>query len=488
MAQAPGHDELHKPAVDWDRASVTPGIAHFGVGGFHRAHQAVYTDDLLAAGRDQDWGIIGIGTMPGDARMRDALAQQDHQYTVVVKHPDGQREARPIGSIIGYHHAPDDPEAVLALLEDPAIRIVSLTITEGGYHLHPTTGELDPSDPSLAHDIAGETPVRSVFGYLVEGLRRRRAAGTPPYTILSCDNLPGNGEIAERMICAFAELVDPELARWMRDEVSFPNCMVDRITPATTDADTAALREAGIDDAWPVVCEPFRQWVMEDKFTAGRPTWEAAGAQVVDDVGPYELMKLRLLNASHQAIAYLGHLDGHRYAHEVSSDQLYRDFLMGYMEQEATPTLPAVPGVDLVDYRQTLLDRFASPAISDPLARLAAEASDRIPKFLLPVIRANLTSGGPIDRSALVVAAWARYCEGTDEQGAPIDVVDRLAEPLMAAAARHDDDLLAFLRNEDLFGDLVDQARFTERYRELLGQLRTDGAHATVSRLVQDLS
>lgn len=476
------------PAVSYDRAAVSAGIAHFGVGGFHRAHQAVYTDDLLAQGQDLDWGIVGIGTMPGDARMRDALGGQDHQYTVVVKHPDGTRDIRPVGSIIGFHHAPDDPEAVLALLSDPAIRIVSLTITEGGYHLHPTTGELDPSDPALAHDLSGGTPVRSVFGFLVEGLRRRRAAGAVPYTILSCDNLPGNGEIARDMICAFAERLDPDLAAWMRNEVSFPNCMVDRITPATTDTDIADLRVAGIADAWPVVCEPFRQWVLEDAFPAGRPAWEDAGAQLVDDVGPYELMKLRLLNASHQAIAYLGHLDGFRYAHEVSSDPLYRDYLLGYMEQEASPTLSPVAGVDLTQYRHTLLERFASPTISDPLARLAAEASDRIPKFLLPVIGHNLAHGGPIDRSALVVAAWARYCEGTDESGSPIEVVDRLKEPLMAAAARHDEDLLAFLRNADLFGDLVDQQRFTDRYAILLTQLRTVGAHATLAGLVEELS
>ena len=268
------------------------------------------------------------------------------------------------------------------------------------------------------------------------GLAARRAAGETPFTVMSCDNLPGNGDVARRMMTAFARLKDPALADWMDEHVAFPNAMVDRITPVTAPEDIERLAdEFGVVDGWPVVCEPFTQWVLEDHFTDGRPPFEDAGVQLVDDVVPYELMKLRLLNASHQALCYLGYLSGYRYAHEVCQDPLFVDFLLGYMEHEGSPTLPEVPGVDLDAYRRQLVERFANPEVRDTLARLCAESSDRIPKWLVPVIRRNLETGGEIDRSALVVASWARYAEGVDEQGEPIDIVDRVKDRVMAAAA-----------------------------------------------------
>jgi mannitol 2-dehydrogenase len=267
----------------------------------------------------------------------------------------------------------------------------------------------------------------------------------------------------------------------MESEVAFPNCMVDRITPVTAPEDIERLaKEFGVADGWPVVCEPFTQWVLEDRFGQGRPPFEDAGVQMVDDVVPYELMKLRLLNASHQAMAYLGYLAGYRYAHEVCQDPLFAGFLLGYMEREGSPTLPPVPGVDLDAYRHELVERFANPEVRDTLARLCAESSDRIPKWLVPVIKANLASGGDIDRSALVVASWARYAEGVDEQGGPIEVVDRLKSRLMAAADRQNEDRLAFIRDRDLFGDLADDERFAGAYAAALDQLHQVGARATL--------
>jgi mannitol 2-dehydrogenase len=267
----------------------------------------------------------------------------------------------------------------------------------------------------------------------------------------------------------------------MEAEVAFPNCMVDRITPVTTPEDIEGLAAAfGVKDGWPVVCEPFTQWVLEDRFRLGRPPFEDAGVQMVDDVVPYELMKLRLLNASHQALTYLGFLAGYRYAHEVCQDPLFASFLLAYMEREGSPTLPEVPGVDLDAYRHQLVERFANPEVRDTLARLCAESSDRIPKWLVPVIRANLSSGGEIELSALVVASWARYAEGVDEQGDPIEVVDRLKDRVMAAAARQQDDPLAFLRDRDLFGDLADDERFAAAYVEALERLHTLGARETL--------
>jgi mannitol 2-dehydrogenase len=470
----------------YDRGAVSTGIVHFGVGGFHRAHQAMYLDRLMNGGAALDWGITGVGLLPGDKRMHDVLHAQDCLYTLVVKDPDGTMHPRVVGSIVDYLFGPDDPEAVLRVMSDPATRIVSLTITEGGYLVNQSTGEFDAADPSIQDDLAEGAVPRTAFGYVVEALRRRRDAGTEPFTVMSCDNIQGNGEVAHKMMGAFARLKDADLAAWIEEHVSFPNSMVDRITPVTTDDDRAQLaREFGVEDGWPVVCEPFTQWALEDHFPTGRPPYDEAGVQLVPDVTPYELMKLRLLNASHQALCYLGYLSGYRYAHEVCRDELFTGFLLGYMDEEATPTLEPVPGVDLDAYKHQLIERFANPEIKDTLARLCAESSDRIPKWLVPVIRTELAAGGPVRRSALVVAAWARYAEGVDEQGEDIEVVDRRKEQLMRRARQqppHGDDPLAFLRDPDLFGDLVDDERFTREYTDALEALHADGARTTLER------
>lgn len=493
-ASLPELAELSVPVPDYDRDALAVGIVHIGVGGFHRAHQAMYLDRLFAADRDHDWALCGVGVLDADRAMGAVMERQDDLYTLVLKHADGSREPRVIGSMVDYLVAPDDPEAVLERMTDPTTRIVSLTVTEGGYHVNTATGEFDGSEESVAHDIArdADTVPRSAFGFLVEALRRRRAEGTGPFTVMSCDNIAGNGDVAHRMITAFARLRDErsgdDVADWIEREVPFPNSMVDRITPRTTDDDRRELAERfGVDDGWPVVCESFTQWVLEDRFAAGRPAFEEAGVQVVDDVEPYELMKLRLLNASHQAIAYLGYLAGFRYAHEVCADDEFVRFVRGYMDDEATPTLLPVPGVDLEDYKATLIERFANPEIRDTLARLAAESSDRIPPWLVPVIRRNLADDGEIERSALIVAAWARYAEGVDEAGEPIEVVDTgRAEERTAAARRYPDEPLAFLEDRALFGDLVDDERFTAAYRRHLDRLHADGARAALRAVLAE--
>lgn len=469
----------------YDRARVTPGIVHIGVGGFHRAHQAMYLDELMNRGEALDWGIVGVGMMPGDTRMRDALAAQDHLYTLVVKHPDGRYEPRVIGSLVDYLYAPDEREAVIERMADPATRIVSLTVTEGGYNFHHVTGDYDLASPDVAHDLAEPDVPRTTFGLVVAALKRRRVRGIAPFTVMSCDNIQGNGDVARRMFTAHARALDGELGAWVEAEVSFPNAMVDRITPVTAPADIAALAERfGVEDRWPVVCEPFTQWVLEDHFPLGRPPLEKVGVQMVDDVIPYELMKLRLLNASHQALTYFGYLAGYRYAHEVCQDPLFVDLLLDYMNLEATPTLSPVPGVDLDDYKRTLIARFANPEIRDTLARLCAESSDRIPKWLLPVIREQLERGGEIKRSAAVVASWARYAEGQDEQGEPIEVVDRLKDELMTLAADNRQNPRGFIGNRQLFGELADDERFCAAYLDALERLHHDGARATVEALV----
>lgn len=469
------------PVPGYDRSQLSIGIVHFGVGGFHRSHQAMYLDRLMNEGKAFGWAVCGVGLLPGDRRMSEVMAAQDCLYTLTVKHPDGALEPRVIGSLARYLYGPADPEAVLAQMADRQVRIVSLTVTEGGYHFNPASGELDPSAHELQHDLAEPGAPVSTFGYILEALRRRRAAGIAPFTVLSCDNVQGNGELAKRMIVAFARLQDVELSAWIEAEVSFPNCMVDRITPVTSDADRAALiARFGVEDRWPVVTEPYTQWVLEDVFPAGRPAWQEVGVQLTEDVVPYELMKLRLLNVSHQALCYLGYLSGYRYAHEVCSDELFAGFLLRYMEREASPTLRPVPGIDLEAYRPQLIERFANPEVRDTLARLCADSSDRIPTWLVPVVVDSRADDGEIECSALVVAAWARYAEGVDEEGAPIEVVDRLQDQVMAAAARYAEDDLAFLRDRDLFGDLADDERFVARYRAHLRSLHEVGARRTL--------
>ncbi len=469
----------------YDRRRVTTGIVHIGVGGFHRSHQAMYIDTLMNNGAAMDWGICGIGLQPSNVRMRDVLAAQDGLYTLVLRHSDGTWDARVIGSIVEYLFAPDDPEAAIEKMAAPTTRIVSLTVTEGGYNLDAVTGEFNASDASVVADLRPGAAPRTVFGLVTEALARRRDRGIPAFSIVSCDNIQGNGHVSQRAFTAFARLRDPALADWMTRHVRFPNGMVDRITPQTTDGDRAELsRRFGIDDQWPVLCEPFTQWVLEDNFADGRPPLEDVGVQIVSDVEPYELMKLRLLNASHQALCYPGYLVGYRLVHDVTTDPLFARFLLDYMTSEAIPTLRPVPGVDLVHYANQLIERFSNPEVRDTVARLCANASDLIPKFLLPVIRQQLATGGPFTRSAAVVASWARYAEGTDENGETHEMDDVLAPQLRAAAGRQRGHPTAFLEdNRAVFGELADDTRFTRVYSSILTALLEDGVRKTFADL-----
>jgi mannitol 2-dehydrogenase len=470
----------------YDRSKVTPGILHLGVGAFHRSHQALTIDTLISQGMAQDWGIIGVGLLESDRRMSDALKPQDCLYTLITKHPDGQIHYQVIGSIIEYLYAPESPAAVLARLVDPAIRIVSLTITEGGYSFDRVTGEFDPATPGVAEDLQGSPHPISAFGFIVEGLRLRRANGTPAFTIQSCDNIQGNGEVAKKMIIEFAKRKDLELAEWISENVAFPNSMVDRITPVTATADIElASRKLGVEDQWPVPCEPFFQWVVEDHFPTGRPPLEKADVQMVSDVMPYELMKLRLLNASHQGLCYFGHLSGYTYVHEVMADPLIVTLLRRYMDEEASPTLSPVPGVDLAKYKNQLIERFSNSQVLDTVARLAAESSDRIPKWLLPVVREQLKKKGPVALSAAIVASWARYDEAIDEKGDPINVVDPLRDELVAIARTQRKNPTAFIQNAKLFGDLGSDPAFVEPYLAVLKSLHLNGAQKTLQIILQ---
>lgn len=471
----------------YDRSKITPGIIHFGVGGFHRSHQAFTIDNLLAQGLAQDWGIIGVGLLKSDERMLAALEPQNSLYTLVTKFPNGQMSYRVIGSIISYLYAPQDPQAILDILINPTIRIVSLTITEGGYCFDPVTGEFDPTAPGVCVDLQGADMPVSAFGFIVEGLRLRRDLGIAPFTVQSCDNIQSNGDVAKKMITEFAKFKNPELVEWIALNVAFPNAMVDRITPATSPEDISRTSmKLGVEDRWPVPCEPFFQWVLEDHFPLGRPPFEEANVQMVNEVEPYELMKLRLLNASHQGLCFFSRLIGYNYVHEAMEDPLIVELLQRYMDAEATPTLLPVPGVDLVEYKAQLIERFSNRYILDTTTRLAAESSDRIPKFLLPVVHELLEANLSVRLSAAIIASWARYAEAIDEQGKTLDVVDPLKEKLIAIAKTQRVRPAAFIENESIFALLAQDPRFSAPYLLALKSLHSDGVQKMLRNILLD--
>jgi len=467
----------HATVPTYRRDDLRPSIVHLGVGGFHRAHQALYLDDVAQRGISMEWGERGVGLLPGDRRMADALLPQDCLYTLVERSAE-RDTARIVGSMRAYAFAPADPSAVLDLLVDPATRIVTLTITEGGYLVDDTTGVFDSDNAAVRDDTDLDAP-KTAFGYLYSALLRRRSAGTAPFTVLSCDNLQGNGRIARTAVVSFARLRDDGLAAWIDANVAFPNAMVDRITPQTTDDDRAVVAEMfGIADAWPVVCEPFRQWVIEDTFTLGRPPLEEVGVQIVADVHPYETMKLRLLNASHQAMAYLGYLAGYRYVHEAAADTGIRRLLQRIMDEEVTPLLPPVPGVDLDAYKRSLLERFQNPKIKDTLARLAFAGSDRMPKFLLPSLGEALAQGRRHRLLTLATAGWLRYLWGVDEQGNEITLQDDRADELRRLANEGMLDPRPLLALRRVFGDLGDNTTWVAELSATLRELDARGAKA----------
>jgi mannitol-1-phosphate/altronate dehydrogenase len=413
--------------------------------------------------------------------MEEALLPQQCLYSVVER-SNRVETARVVGAMGRYLFAPENRENVLDVLAGADTRIVSLTITEGGYNFNQVTGEFEASHPAVQADLQHPSTPSTVFGYICEALDRRRKAGRAPFTLLSCDNLQGNGAVARKMMVSFAALRDQGLASWIDANVSFPNCMVDRIAVQTTDQDREMVTQTfGIVDAWPVVTEPFRQWVIEDAFCNGRPPLQEVGAQIVEDVHPYEMMKIRLLNASHQAMAYLGYLRGYRYIDDVMSDPLFQVFIRRMMDVEVTPHLAPVPGVDLAAYKRSLMERFANPKIRDQVSRICFDSSARMPKFLLPTLSEALSTHQPHALLTLAVAGWFRYLTGVDEQGEMIQIEDQMADQLQALAREGGEDPRPLLGVHRLFGDLGQDQEFVTSLEEALHLLYTQGARATLS-------
>ena len=468
----------------YERGSLAAGIVHFGVGNFHRAHQAVYLDDLFNLGLDHDWAIIGAGVLPSDAAMRDKLAGQDF-LTTVVEQDNNRSGARVTGAMIGYL-APGNAAATIAQLSDPAIRIVSLTITEGGYFIDPASGVFDPTHPAIAADAANPGDPKTVFGLILAGLKARREKGIPPYTVMSCDNIPGNGEVTHAAVSGLARLSDPALADWIDANVAFPNGMVDRITPATGPREIGiAAADYGIDDAWPVFCEEFKQWVLEDHFPQGRPALEKAGVQFVPDVAPYEHMKIRILNGGHAAIAYPAALLDIHFVHEAMEDADIRAFLAKLERDEIIPVIPPVPDTDLNDYYALIERRFSNPKIADTIPRLAQDGSNRQPKFILPSTADRLLRGEDVVGLSLVSALWCHYLAGVTDSGKDIVFNDPNIDRIRAAATAARDEPLAFLDMKDIFGSVGTSELFRRRFADALRSLQQEGTRATLKRYLE---
>lgn len=435
----------------YDRARLTPGIVHIGLGNFHRAHMAVYLDDLFAVGLGQDWAILGAGVREGDARMREALLAQDCLSTVIELDPAGHR-ARRVGSMTGFVEVQPDNAALIATMADPAIRIVSLTVTEGGYFVDAATGRFDPTAPEIVADAARPDHPATAFGAILAALRARRAAGIAPFTVMSCDNLPGNGHVTRDAVTGLARLSDPALADWVAANVAFPNGMVDRITPATGPRERALAASFGLDDPVPVTCEPFRQWVLEDHFPAGRPPLEQVGVTFTPHVHAYEAMKIRILNGGHAIIAYPGGLLDIDLVHGAMAHPLIADFLEKVERDEIIPHVPPVPDTDLGDYFATIKGRFANPEIADTIRRLCLDGSNRQPKFILPSLRDNLAAGRMPTGLILECALWCRYCAGISDSGAVIAPNDPAWDRLTVVAQAARAEPARWLAMDDIYG------------------------------------
>ncbi|MCW3041378.1 MAG: Fructuronate reductase, partial [Solirubrobacterales bacterium] len=462
----------------YDRNALTAGVVHIGVGAFHRAHQQIYFDALARTG-ETAWGVIGVGLHSRSPM--DALEPQDTLYTVVERGAD-EDTVRIVGTLSEVLHGPEDPEAVIRAMADEHIRLVTLTVTGGGYHVDLETHALLEDAEDIRHDLGDPHHPETFLPYVVEALARRRANGVAPFTVLSCDNVPANGAVARAAVTSFARLKDEGLADWIAEHVAFPSSMVDRITPETTEESAAWVgEEFGIHDQWPVITEPFRQWVIEDRFCNERPPLDRVGVQFVADTGPYELVKKRLLNGSHCALGYLGSLAGHRTTNDAMSDPAISGYLRRLMDAEIGPLLPEVDGVDLERYKATLIERFANPNVADELQRLAGRGSTKMPSYLLPTLHEAIDRGTPHALLDLAVAGWLRYLCGTDCDGNELTIKDARLQELESLLRQDWPDPRPLLAERSIFGGLGEDEAFASRIETLVRALDERGVHAVLA-------
>jgi len=475
-------DDIRRPR--YDRSALTPGIVHIGLGNFHRAHQAWYLHRLFDEGLNHDWAIIGAGVRPGDALQRERLLAQDCLNTLIELDPSG-KSAEVTGAMIDFLPVEEGNAALIRQMADPAIRIVSLTVTEGGYYLDPTGGGFNATHPDILHDVANPGVPGTAFGAMVAALKLRRDNGIGPFTCQSCDNLQGNGHVLRQTVVGLARLSDPALADWIEAECTFPNSMVDCIVPATGPNELALVRTFGIDDQAPVTHENFRQWVIEDAFCAGRPDWDRVGAELTDDVHAFEAMKIRILNGGHQVIANAGEMLGVETISGCMDHPLIGALFRKVEDEEIAPHVGPVPGMTPANYVALIGRRFSNPSIVDTTRRVAFDGSSRHPGFVLPVIRDGLAAGTSVEGLALVEAIWARMCAGTRDDGSVIHPNDPYWDDLKGAALAGRDDPQAWLAQRHIYGDLADNPVFATAFGRWLGQIWTQGCAAALATYVQ---
>lgn len=461
---------------NYNRQQLKTGIVHVGVGGFHRAHQAVVTQQLIEMGGNNDWGICGVGLREGDRKIADIFEKQDCLYTLITRHPGGKVECDLMAQMTDFLLAPDDKQAVINRMAHPDTKIVSLTITEGGYNLR-SDGEFDVDHPDVQYEMSHPNDPRTIYGFLFAALQKRKQAGLQPFTVMSCDNIQHNGAVIKKMMCSFAKAQDPDFAAWIASHVAFPNSMVDRITPVTTQAELDYLKEhCNLEDEWPVTCEPFLQWIIEDNFSDGRPDFDQiSGVQFVSDVTPYEKMKIRLLNAGHSVLGIFGALMGIPTIDACMDNDLLRKTLRKFWDEEATPILDEVEGIDLNEYKNILLERFGNPNIKDKVSRICSESSAKLPTFLLPTIAENLQKGGKLEIATLVIAAWCYYSDKQiDSHGQPLEIIDAMKDKLHAAAQLTPTDSSAFLNVGEVFGLLGENQNFKDLFANKVKAIYTN--------------
>ncbi len=466
----------------YDRTTLKPGIVHIGVGNFHRAHQAWYLHRLMQMGEAQDWAVIGAGVRQGDARMREKLLQQDCLTTLIELDPSGSKTVEIIGAMIDFLPVEEDNTALIAKMSDPNIRIVSLTVTEGGYFINPDSGGLDTGHEDILHDAANPTTPRTAFGAMVAALKSRRNNGHLPFTGLCCDNLRGNGKILRQTVVGLARLGDPELAEWIDTKGAFPNSMVDSIVPATGEKELALARSCGIEDAAPVTHENFRQWVIEDNFCAGRPDWDRVGAIFRENVHDYETMKLRILNAGHQVLANAGELLSVATIADCMAQPLISSLFRKVETEEIAPHVSPVPEMTPQQYIELIGRRFSNPAIIDTTRRVAFDGSSRHAGFVLPILRDALQVGASVEGLALVEALWARMCEGTREDGSAIEPNDPFWDALVAAARQARDKPRTWVEQKHIYGDLGSQAAFVDAFERWLTLIWNSGTESAIAK------
>ena len=469
----------------YDRSRLTPGIVHIGLGNFHRGHQAWYLHALMQQGLAHDWAIVGAGVRAGDAVQREKLRAQDYLTTLIALDP-AKITAEVVGSMIDFVPVQDDNAALIAQMADPAIRIVSLTVTEGGYYTDPATKGFDGDHPDMLHDAEHPDVPKTAFGAMIAALKQRRAAGRGPFTCMCCDNIQGNGAVLRQTVVSLARLSDPELADWIDANCSFPNSMVDCIVPATGPKERELVRELGIEDASPVTHETFRQWVIEDDFCAGRPDWDKVGATFTDDVHDFEAMKIRVLNGGHQIIANAGELLSLETIADCMRHELIKPFFEKVAREEILPHLVALPGMSPADYVNLIVGRFSNPRIIDTTRRVAFDGSSRHPGFVIPSIHDGLDKGTPVRGLALVEAIWARMCAGQREDGTTITPNDPFWNDLQAVASIAKSKPTAWLEQRQYYSALSQNAHFSGLFASWLGLIWSEGTDAAIRKYLTD--